>query len=198
MSATYMGEYDDIVGSHRTHTERMPKYVRWVSVYTGPAVYANLKDEYLAALYRLDEVGPNVVIRNDEDILPEENYIRGVKLYNHLSVKVVVNKKRLHRYEICSIAAYTLVSCLTEWQPQLDYYRYWRDRLNGLGPAWEEEVRSRPEEFNHVIQFERGDHPLFEWEDKPVTALLRHRWRPEDVSEQFKSFPMLCGEDDKS
>lgn len=165
----------------------MPEYIRWVSIYTGPGQHATLKDEYQTALDRLrfsSSNAQNIVLYNDEDIRPEDDYIRYAQLFSHLLIKVTVSKKDVVDGDIYYLAASTLHKLLMGSYNGSEK-EYWL--VNS--------VRNIYEKNYHMVKIDPGYHPIFNGQAKPMYEVPPLYWTPDDVERQYRQYPKSCAED---
>ncbi|KAK1146806.1 hypothetical protein N8T08_002567 [Aspergillus melleus] len=170
----------------------MPEFIRYVSVYTGPHLYANLQDEYKEAYRRLDH-GEYAVVHNDEDISPEDAYVRYVQLHSHLLFKVIVDRKYIPVDQVIRAAAFTASTCLGSEDPK---------QAQPIDPLASYTLRAvalhlKPE-LGRIVRVDCQRHPLFKGTDKPTTAIQPRRWTPADIDSQYSAYPKSCAEDKKS
>ncbi|PLB49794.1 hypothetical protein P170DRAFT_426660 [Aspergillus steynii IBT 23096] len=177
-----------------------PEYIRYVSVYTGPGLFSNLRDEYVDAWYTL-MVGRSGNIINDEDITPETSYIREVQLHSHLLIKVIVNEKNLPDRVIRHAAAHTVTGLLTA-EPTA----FTASGVQGLCQSHRFDYGDMPAPLNEicydfpcdlehvVLRLDPGHHPMFQGGSKPTTEIPPREWTPADIETQYSSYPESCAE----
>lgn len=160
-----------------------------MSVYTGPALYADLRDEYLEAHKRLME-GRNAVILRKEDFPKEQWQVASIQLHSHLLFKVITNSTHCPGEVILRAAAQTAWGCLYSRAPNdLTTSKLIRTYQS------DELARQIRRDMKYIPRFDFGRHPFFKLHAKPTTKILRKEWTPEDVDEQYERYPESCAED---
>ncbi|PLB49790.1 hypothetical protein P170DRAFT_426656 [Aspergillus steynii IBT 23096] len=167
------------------------EYIKYVSVYTGPGLFANLRDEYDEARKRLMK-SEHAKIINDEDITSETCYVREVQLHSHLLFKVVVLDKNPPRELILRAAANTAWGILYARTPQC-YSGY---KMLRFHPSKEFSKQLRGD-MRRISRIDFSHHHLFQMHVKPVTELRPSEWTPADVDAQYERYPLSCAEDAK-